>query len=189
VIFLILLAALFVVAQITNALTAQRVVLQGSYSFTPGNAGPPSVVTKTFELAGRPSGVELSIHTNLSNNWAYFHFALINADTDEASDFGREVSYYSGSDSDGSWSEGGPTDSVLIPTVPAGHYYLLVEPEMDPAGAPMQYSIELRRDVPTMSYFWIAALLLLIPPIFTTFRSITFESRRWGESDYAPSSD
>jgi hypothetical protein len=133
--------------------------------------------------------VELSIRTDLSNNWAYFHLALINADTGDAADFGREISYYSGSDSDGSWSEGGPTDNVLIPTVAAGHYYLRVEPEMDATGAPMHYSIQLRRDVPSMSYFWIAALLLLIPPIFTTFRSIIFESRRWAESDYAPSSD
>ncbi|MGA2326040.1 MAG: DUF4178 domain-containing protein [Bryobacteraceae bacterium] len=189
VIFLILLAALFVVAQVTNALSAKQVVLQGHYSFTPGSTGPPSVVTPTFELKGRPCDVEFAIRTDLTNNWAYFHFTLMNTDAGEASEFGREVSYYSGSDSDGSWTEGGPTDDVLIPTVPAGHYYLLIEPEMDATAAPMNYSIELRRDVPAMSYFWIAALLLLIPPIFTTFRSITFESRRWGESDYAPSSD
>ena len=187
--FLILLAALFVVAMFTSAIAAKQVVLQGDYSFTPGNTGEPSFVTPPFEMKGRPCNVELSIRTDLSNNWAYFHLALINADTGDAADFGREISYYSGSDSDGSWSEGGPTDNVLIPTVAAGHYYLRVEPEMDATGAPMHYSIQLRRDVPSMSYFWIAALLLLIPPIFTTFRSIIFESRRWAESDYAPSSD
>jgi hypothetical protein len=188
-IFLILLVALFVMAQITSGIAAKQVVLQGNYSFTPGNTGEPSFVTPPFELKGRPCDVELSIRTDLSNNWAYLHFTLINSDTSEASDFGREVSYYSGSDSDGSWSEGGPTDDVLIPTVAAGHYYLRVEPEMDATAAPIHYSIELRRDVPAMSYFWIAALLLLIPPIFTTFRALKFESRRWAESDYAPSSD
>lgn len=186
---LLLLAATFTLAMAFLAFSAHAKVLEGSYSFTPGNAGEASFVTKTFELQGRPSSVELSIHTDLSNNWAYFSFALISADTGEAFDFGREVSSYSGSDSDGSWSEGGRNDSALIPTVPAGHYYLRVEPEMEPAAAPMQYSIELRRDVPVMSLFWIAAVLLFIPPIVTTIRSIKFESSRWGESDYAPSSD
>jgi hypothetical protein len=44
-----------------------------------------------------------------------------------------------------------------------------------------------RRDVPALSFFWIAALLLLLPAIFTTVRSVKFESQRWQESDYASS--
>jgi hypothetical protein len=146
-------------------------------------------VTKPFELKGRPSDVEISINTNLSNNWAYFNLALINADTGEAFDFGREVSYYSGRDSDGSWTEGGRTDSVLIPTVPSGNYYLRVEPEMDPNAVPLDYSLAVRRDVPSLSFLGIAGLLLLIPPAFVSFRSIKFESTRWQESDYASSGD
>lgn len=187
--FLILLLALFVMAMVTGAIAARQVVLQGNYSFAPGNTAEPFISTKPFELKGRQCDVELAIRTDLSNNWAYFNFTLMNTDTGEASNFGREVSYYFGTDSDGSWTEGGSTDDVLIPTVPAGHYYLLIEPEMDAKAAPMHYSIELRRDVPAMSYFWIAAFLLLIPPIVTTFRSVKFESQRWAESDYAPSSD
>ena len=186
---LLLLAGLFVLAIATLALSARQPVLEGNYSFSPLNTGEASIVTRTFDLKGRTSDVELSIRTNLANNWAYFHFALINAGTGEAYDFGREVSYYSGRDSDGSWTEGGPSDSALVPTVPSGTYYLLIEPETDPKSLPIQYSIELRRDVPAFSYFWIAALLLLIPPIITTFRSLKFESARWSESDYAPSSD
>jgi hypothetical protein len=40
----------------------------------------------------------------------------------------------------------------------------------------------LRRDVPYNSFFWVAGLLLLIPPIFAFFRSRAFEGRRWQES-------
>ena len=57
-----------------------------------------------FELTGRTSNVEISIRTDLNNNWAYFNFALINEGTGQDFDFGREVSYYR--DSDG--SEGKP---------------------------------------------------------------------------------
>ena len=47
----------------------------------------------------------------------------------------------------------------------------------------------MRRDVPIYGFFWIAALLLLIPPALTTV-SLDGSSRaaRWRESDYAPSS-
>jgi hypothetical protein len=40
--------------------------------------------------------------------------------------------------------------------------------------------------VPSYSWFRLAALLLLIPPIFHTIRSRGFEVKRWMESDYPP---
>jgi hypothetical protein len=48
------------------------------------------------------------------------------------------------------------------------------------------YDIVVRRDVPNFTFFWIAALLLLVPPIVTTVRTASFESARWRESNYAP---
>jgi hypothetical protein len=189
VLFLFLTVALIALGIMTAGLSADQRVFESSYSFWPGGGGEPSFTTRVFELGGRPSNVELSIHTDLSNNWAYFHFALINADTGQAVDFGREVSYYFGRDSDGAWTEGGRNDTAYIPTVPAGRYYLLVEPEMDKKAAPMRYSLELRRDVPNMGFFAGAFALLLIPPFVAVFRSFAFEKRRWAESDYAPSGD
>ncbi len=109
--------------------------------------------------------MEVSIHTDLDNNWAYFNFALINEDTGQAFDFGREVSYYR--DSDG--SEGSRNNSVIIPRVPSGQYYLRVEPEMDRRTAHhVRYELAMHRDVPNYTFFWIAAVLLLIPPVFTS---------------------
>ena len=49
----------------------------------------------------------MTINTDLNNDWAYLSLALINEDTGVAYDFGKEISYYYGRDSDGSWSEGG----------------------------------------------------------------------------------
>ena len=149
----------------------------------PGPKTDSSFVTPEFELSGRDSNVELSIRTDLSDNWAYFNFALINEQTGQAFDFGREVSYYR--DSDG--TEGKPNDSVIIPRVPSGKYYLRVEPEMDSKNMrSMRYELSIQRDVPTHTFFWIAAALLLIPPMFNTIRAASFETARWRESDYAP---
>jgi hypothetical protein len=155
-------------------------VFQQSYTFSPLRTADAAFVTSPFQLTGRDSNVEVAIKTNLSNNWAYFSFALINEDTGQAFDFAREVSYYRDSDGD----EGSPANSVMIPFVPSGKYYLRVEPEMDRGATPMSYQLIVRRDVPNHIFFWLAAALLLIPPIIKTIRAAGFESQRWRESDY-----
>jgi len=183
-----LMIALFGITLVMGFTSTNKEVFRHSYSFTPGAAGEPSFVTDPFDLQGRPDNIQLEINTNLNNNWAYFNFALINQDSGHGYDFGREVSYYYGTDSDGSWSEGKSRDSVILPNVSPGRYYLRVEPEMDATATPMQYELVVRRGVPVWIWIWLAALLLLIPPIFIKIRSTAFESKRWRESDYPPSS-
>jgi hypothetical protein len=161
-----------------------RVAFSDHYAYSQLIKGDSAFVTPTFKLDGRESNVELNIHTDLDNNWAYFNLALINDQTGQAFDFGREVSYYH--DSDG--SEGSRNNSVIVPSVPSGQYYLRVEPEMETGSPFMRYDLELRRNVPNYGFFGIAALLLLIPPALTTFRRGSFEAARWRESDYAPAS-
>ena len=180
------LAALVGVALFFTTFARNEQVFSGSYHFAPQTGGEASFVTDYFELKGRTSNVELSTRTDLSNNWVYFNYALINADTGQAFDFGREVSYYSGSDSDGAWTEGSLKDTAVVPAVPSGRYYLRVEPEMDANAVMVDYDISVKRDVPVMSYFLFAALLLLVPPVFLAFRSMGFEQARWRESDYPP---
>ena len=75
---------------------------------------------------------------------------------------------------------------MIVPSVPSGKYYLRVEPEMAPGSPFVGYDLRLRRDVPNYGFFGLAALLLLIPPVLTTFRRGSFEAARWRESDYAP---
>jgi hypothetical protein len=157
-------------------------VFSQHYGFTPNQTNDPAFVTPDFKLSGRDSNIEVVIKTDLVNNWAYFNFALINEDTGQAFDFAREVSYYR--DSDG--NEGSPNNSVIVPGVPSGKYYLRVEPEMDRGAAPVSYQIAIRRDVPNNTFFLIAAGLLLIPPIVKTVHRSSFEAQRWRESDYAP---
>lgn len=161
----------------------QREVFRQRYSFTPGTRAEPSFVTPVFELTGRASNVELNIDTDLDNNWAYFNLALINEQTGQGFDFGREVSYYNS----GGETEGSRRDRVIVPSISPGRYYLRVEPEMSQQSRNgVVYDLVVRRDVPNYTFFWIAGLLLLIPPIVKTVRAATFESARWRESDYAP---
>jgi hypothetical protein len=131
-----MLIALLVVAMMFGALSPGNTVFDEHYHYTTADKTEPSFVTKVFDVDGRTSNLEVNISTNLINNWAYFNLALINETTGDTFDFGREVSYYAGTDSDGPWSEGGQSSTATIPRVPAGKYYLRVEPEMEGSEAP-----------------------------------------------------
>jgi len=181
--FLVALVVMFIAFE-SSARKEQ--VIQGFYSFNTNVRGEASFVTDVFQLKGHTSDLELTTTSDVSNNWIYLNYALINQDTGQAYDFGREVSYYYGYDSDGSWTEGGPTDSVAIPSVPPGSYYLRVEPESNFGHGTISYSISAKRDVPQASFFGLALLALLVPAGLITWRSMNFEHLRWAESDYAP---
>jgi hypothetical protein len=161
-------------------------VFTGNYKFDSNQRGEASFVTDDFELKGHTSNVEVLTSTDLNNRWMYVSYALINESTGQAFDFGREVSYYHGHDSDGAWSEGSVNDSVAVPSVPPGRYYLRVEPEGDPGYGVTYYTVTLKRDVPQYSLYAIALGALLLPAVLVTWRTISFEHMRWAESDHAP---
>ena len=179
--FLLFLIALAL--QVFNMATApEEPAFAHAYTFDTRATGEPSFVTEIFELKGSASPVKVETQTDLNNNWMYLNYALINADTGQAWDFGREVSYYSGYD-DGPWSEGDKSDSVTLPAVPSGKYYLRIEPEGDKNTGAIHYNVKLTRGVPTPVWFAIAAGLLLVPAILLSWRSMRFEHLRWQESD------
>jgi Zn-finger nucleic acid-binding protein len=178
------LAAAFAVAAVVVAIglmsDGRQVFAQG---FEFANTDPDkSRVTDVFELKGRTSNVEITLDSNVNNSWAYSNMALIEADTDVAYDFGLEVSYYHGVDDGERWSEGRPYNSVVVPSVPPGRYYLRVETEA--YSLPLSLRVTVRRDV----MLWripLLGLLLLLPPLaWCWLRRETFENERWTESDH-----
>jgi hypothetical protein len=180
-VFLLVLMAVF------DMRAKKEPVLEETYQYNRVNAkGEPSFVSDEFALGGGTSNVQVKTSAPVDNHWIYLNYALINQDTGQAWDFGREVSYYHGYDSDGSWSEGKRTDSVVIPSVPAGHYYLRIEPEVDPTLPAIPYSVSVIRDVPVFGIYGIAFLALLVPVVIISFRAYTFERSRWSESDHPP---
>ena len=192
-VFFKLVLALIVVAVITGLMHRREQVFSQHYSFTTQARGENSFVTPLFDIKGRTGNVEVKIDTDLSNEWAFFSLALINDETGDAWDFGKEVSYYFGRDSDGSWTEGASSGSVTVGGIPPGRYYLRVEPEMEENSGSsvfkpvaMNYSITVTRGAVGYGWFVLVFFLLLIPPIIISIRTFSFENRRWAESDYGP---
>ena len=146
-----------------------------------------SYVTPVFELKGRPSNVVIQLKTEFDNSWAFFSIALINDDTGQAWEVGKEVSYFHGSAEGESWSEGDRGTNITLPTIPSGRYYLRVEPDTDEKGASERYSITVKRDVPHYAWYVLAMLLLFAWPVLRSFRGgggSGFERQRWANSDH-----
>jgi hypothetical protein len=183
--FLVMAIFLIGLMAFNDMVASKDPVFNGAYELAPGPPkGEASFVTDVFELKGRTSNVEIKTSANVSNSWIYLNYALINQDTGKAWDFGREVSYYFGRDSDGSWTEGSHNDTVVVPSVPPGHYYLRIEPEADARHPRISYSVAVRRDVPVFKFYGYALLALFLPVLYVTFKSISFERARWSESDH-----
>lgn len=172
------------------ALSRGTVAYTNRYSFTHGTDDSSAFVTPAFELTGRPSSVTIDVDADLENDWVFFTFALINESTGDARETTEQVSYYHGTDSDGSWTEGSRRGRVRLSSVPAGRYFLRVAPEGgEPAKSGTNYTLRVRRDSPSFVFYLFALIAIIIPPIFSVISSSSFESRRWAESDYAPSAD
>jgi len=183
--FIMLAVFLVGLMAVMDIASSKEAVYSASYQLPPGpQKGEASFVTDVFELKGRTSNVQIQTSANVSNSWIYVDYALINQDSGRAWDFGREVSFYSGYDSDGSWTEGSRKDTVIVPSVPAGHYYLRIEPEADARHPAINYSISVRRDVPVFGFYGWALLGLFLPVLYVTLKSIGFERSRWAESDH-----
>jgi hypothetical protein len=189
----LLLLALLAMVQLGTA--SRHVVHTQRFQVTPAGqvvgAQGNSFVTAPFSIEGRTGTVELALDTPLDNAWLFLDMALINEATGATHAVGREVSYYHGADSDGSWSEGSRDDRVRIGRVAPGRYFLRVAVDGDESRVvadvqPYPVTLTVRRDVPSLGPYLLALLALVLPALVPVLRSSSFEGRRWAESDHAP---
>jgi hypothetical protein len=187
--YLLFAAALIVIGLLRLITASRETVFTTSTFFKPGQpAESLAYVTPTFTVKGRTANLEVRTDAQVDNGWAFFDYALVNEATGTTYEFGREVSYYYGRDSDGNWSEGSRTDRAVLPSVPPGPYFLRVQPEAQVPTPFLEYKIAVRHDVPVLTPYLICLVLLAFPPIAVALRAWGMESARWKESDYAPES-
>jgi hypothetical protein len=122
----------------------------------------PTGVTPPFDVGGHLSNLQI-VTKNRRLESVYVRYSLIDGQTGRATAFGREI-----------YKE----DTATVPSVPPGRYYIRAEADHLPAA----FDMTVLRDVPSMSFFWIAAVLLVVPPVMQTWRKLSFERMRWQES-------
>lgn len=143
------------------------------------------IVTPTFEVKGNSANMEVILGAPVDNSWFFVDGELVNENTGQSAPFDKTVEYYYGRDSDGAWTEGSKSTSVVFSSLPAGKYHLNLEPSADSPNI-RQFLVEVKRGTPMWSNFFLAFFLLTIPMIFYWMQSYNFEVKRWSNSDYSP---
>ncbi len=165
-------------------LSKNQTVYSGQFNFSPTDI-EKTKVSPQFELAQGMTNVEVNLSAPVYNNWMEVQGDLVNDDNGETIEFEQGVEYYSGYDSDGSWSEGSQNNSRILSSVPSGKYHLNVE-ATNGLSSNISYNIVIKRDVLTWSNFIWALVLISIYPLFVWWRSRNFEVNRWSQSDFSP---
>ena len=180
-------AALFVIQLFLSVWCANKVIYDRQVK-APASYRGQLLLSEPLTLTGGTSNVELWARSPVSNNWVELDATLVNDATQETEDATIPIEYYSGYDSDGSWSEGGQTSDVMFSAVPDGNYTLQIEPDAGAfsSGQPVDLEIKLTRDKALWSNFWLAIGLLMAYPLWAMIRHWQFENRRWSNSDHAP---
>ena len=176
-----------------------------SLSVTPD--GPS--VSQTFGPIVLPLGrqaMTVEAHTpGVEQGWVDIDVSFVNRKTQDSYDAYALNEHYAGQDSDGYWSEGDRSQTLKVASLPAGAYDLVVDAQahhwgssgsfaFDPSSGayksdgrpPVEVVLTVSRGARFLSNFWLAALMILVPPLLMLLFHILFENARLAQKDGAP---
>jgi hypothetical protein len=186
------LLAVFLVMAIGLAIAKpRRVLFERSYDVTalPPTEGAPEngrvVFIDPFEVSGRHN-LSVSAESNLSNSWLYVAADIVNESTGALEAFDLPLEYYSGVDGGESWSEGKKRKRVYVSRPAAGRYGMRLELQWEQGKIPPPLRIVVKEGVFRWPHFLAALALLSVPPLFSLFKRIGWEMKRWNESAHSP---
>lgn len=144
-------------------------------------ADPATGGTVPFTATDASYLYQISLDTSISNSWAYYEVDLLRDGEDvEIGSLGRDIEYYSGTDSDGRWTEGSRTATATFHLPEPGDYELdvrLVEAENMQSNPPV--TVEVRENVYVIRYVAALAIITVVAALFLPFRRRMFEAARW----------
>jgi hypothetical protein len=180
-------------ADILRAMNAAKEVEKARQAaITPTPSGSPTAtpeqtfVTPHFQLTGTGQRVEIEATALVDNSWLDLDMDLVNAKTDETFPAPVEISYYHGYDSDGAWTEGSQKAEIALPAVPAGEYFLTVEPSADAKINQLPFTVRVRSGGVFFGNCIVVVFLVMFYPIMLLWRLYRREKERWSESDFSP---
>ncbi len=159
---------------------------------TPGPETPPPDagavwVSEPFDVNPRQK-IAITAKTKLNNSWMALEGALIDETKGEVLPFDVNIEYWSGSDEDGSWSEGNQDGYMYIPAQPAGKYVLRIEGHWEHMTSPSSFHLVVEQTAIDPVFLFLTLLGVSLLPIFKIIAKFMFESGRWNESMYGPKS-
>lgn len=184
--FLLVVIAIFMIplSGITRVVHSQQVSLPPLTNATT----PQAVFSFPFDIKANRN-VRITANAEVSNSWANIDVDLVNEQSQEVESVNIPIEFYTGSDSDGAWSEGGPSQDATTSSLPAGKYTLRVEGTWEKWQQSMPVTVKVEQGVNRGINFICALLLLILIPVIGLIRKFSFESRRWSESMFGSSAD
>ena len=167
---------------LTKTVLNQDIVLPPMTNATTGQAA----FSQPFDIKAN-SNVKITAGAQVDNSWADLDVDLVNDQSQEVESVNVPVEYYSGTDSDGAWTEGDKKTDATLSSLPAGKYTLRVEGTWQNWQTQMPVSVKVEQNVNRGVNFCCAFLILLIVPILGLFRKFSFESGRWKDSMFSAS--
>jgi len=147
---------------------------------------PQTVFSKPFEIRGNRN-VSITANAAVSNAWADLDVDLINEQSQEVESVNVPIEYYSGSDSDGAWTEGSQSTDAILSSLPAGKYTLRVEGTWQNWQQPIAVNVKVEQGVNRGVNFCCALVALALVPLFGLIRKWSFEASRWKDSMFGSS--
>lgn len=165
------------VAGLTSTVLSQSVTLLP----TANSDTAQTAFSQPFEIRGSRN-VRITANAPVNNSWANLDVDLVNEQNNEIESVPVDIEYYSGTDSDGNWAEGGQATDATVSALPAGKYTLRVEGTWENSTQALPVSVKVEQSVNRGVNFFLAFFVLSLFPIFGGIRKLMFESKRWSES-------
>ncbi|MBA2333476.1 MAG: DUF4178 domain-containing protein [Blastocatellia bacterium] len=168
---------------LSSTILSQQIVLPAMVNPTT----PQAAFSQPFDLKGSRN-VKITASAPVNNSFADLDVDLVNEQSQEVESVNVPIEYYTGTDSDGSWTEGGQSQDATLSSLPAGKYTLRVEGTWQNSTQPMPISVKVEQNVVRGVNFICALVVLLIVPVLSLIRKLSFESRKWKDSMFTTSS-
>ncbi len=184
-VFLLFVVAIFLIplSGFSSTILSQQIDLPPMANATQ----PQAAFSQAFGIKANRN-IRITATAPVTNSWADLDVDLINEQSQEIESVNIPIEFYNGVDSDGAWSEGGQTQDATLSSLPAGKYTLRVEGTWQNWQTAVPVSVKVEQNVNRGVNFACALIVLLIVPVLGVIRKITFESRKWRDSMFAPTS-
>lgn len=144
------------------------------------------VFSQPFEVTNADLVHRIDFVSDVNNQWVSLDWALVSKDDKAMFESAVDISYYSGVDHEGRWTEGSHRESQYF-KLPAGQYRILMtgiggRSEVSDPSVKVPVTATIFADTWKTSHFIIFAVALFVLFLILSFAGALHESRRWSHT-------
>ncbi len=174
------LATVFIIFGLLSLFTAWMYSMEtekmANISFRPAGISSSSAEIGPLTVKKHNETYSISVSANLSSqSWASIEGQVLNSNKEYLFSFGKELSYYSGRDYEGGWTEVDNNYSINVTFPKAGIYYLKFNTQSDRPPNAVGVKISKKRGS-SIPHMWFGILALIIGIVLNEMKNRTFRN-------------